>query len=117
VSQEEIGVQDGLALVLRDEKGRVKGTRGMLKLPEVERTDKLIIAVNRLLGEVEKMEEKEELQEFVVCPKCGFDKFRYLKSGKLYCLKCDNVFELSEEPASEEKSIFKGKPYERKKGR
>jgi len=106
VSQEEIGVQDGLTLVLRDEEGKVKGTRGMLKLPEVDKADKLIKVVEEILKGEEILEKKDELQEFVVCPKCGFDKFRYLKNGKLHCQKCDNVFE---PPKVEIKSFGKKK--------
>jgi rubredoxin len=97
VSREEIGLQDGLTLILRDEKGRVKGTRGMLKIPKIEKTDRLIMVVEQLLNEEEKLKMKEELQEFIVCPQCGFDKFRYLNSGKLHCQKCDYVFELPKE--------------------
>jgi len=92
VSKEEFGVSDGIQLVLKDKDGKVKATRGMLKLPELEKTDKLIQIVDFILKEEEVKSLKDELQDFVVCPNCGYDKFRYLKSGKLHCLKCDKLF-------------------------
>jgi len=97
VSKEEFGVSDGIQLVLKDKDGKVKATRGMLKLPELEKVDKFIQIVDFILKEEEVRSLKDELQDFIICPKCGYDKFRYLKSGKLHCLKCDYLFELEVE--------------------
>jgi len=91
--KEEMGVKDGVALVLRDEKGRVKGTRGLLKLPQLIKADRVIEAANEVLEVDDKLKEEEELQDFILCPNCGFDKFRYLRSNKLHCQKCDHVFD------------------------